>query len=150
MGQPIEICNDIRPLAKPTVTFGKGIYTTTATTASTAAAAAAAQAQGFTTTGIVRNPQYSTGLSDEIPMVMHAAAKVQADLRSVIDRSSFVKSKGTIQINVGDNTVQLVGQVGNEKEYRLVEGMVRTMPGVAGERDVLNELKIVPMKGNGQ
>jgi osmotically-inducible protein OsmY len=149
-GNPTKYATTFGPLAKPTVTFGKGIYTTTATTTSSAAAAAATQANGFTTTGIVRNPQYSTVLSDEIPMVIHTAEKLQADLRAVIDRSSYVKNKGAIQINISENAVHLVGQVATEKEYRLVEGMVRTTPGVSGYRDVKNELRIVPVIVSGQ
>jgi hypothetical protein len=149
-GNPNKYATTFGPLAKPTVTFGKGIYTTTATTTSSGAPSAATQANGFTTTGTVRNPQYITTISDEVPMVVHSAEALQSELRDVIDRSSFVKSKGTIQINVTGNTVYLVGQVATEKEYRLVEGMVRTTPGVGGVRDVQNELKIVQVKGSGQ
>ena len=42
-----------------------------------------------------------------------------------------------------DGVIVLVGQVASEREFRLIEGMARTTPGV---RDVLNELKIVPTK----
>jgi hypothetical protein len=149
-GNPSKYATTFGPLVKPTVTFGKGIYTTTATTTSAGAPSAATQANGFTTTGTIRNPQYTTVLSDEVPLVVHSAGALQSELRDVIDRSSFVKSKGTIQINVRGSTVHLVGQVATEKEYRLVEGMVRTTPGVAGVRDVQNELKIVQVKVSGQ
>lgn len=149
-GKPSQYATTFGPQTKGTVTFGKGIYTTTATTTSAGAPSAATQANGFTTVGTVRNPQYITTISDEVPLVVHRAEAVQAELRDVIDRSSFVKSKRTIQINVSGNTVHLVGQVATEKEYRLVEGMIRTTPGVAGVRDVLNELKIVQVKVSGQ
>jgi hypothetical protein len=142
LGQPSKYANSFGPLAKPTVTFGKGIYTTTATT-TTNTPTTTTQANGFTTTGIVRNPQYTTVLSEELPPVIHKSDAILADVRSVIDRSTFVTNKNAIQVNVTGNIIELRGAVGTEKERRMVEGMVRMSPGVY---DVQNKLTIVQSK----
>lgn len=142
MGQPSKFLSG--PV-KDTVTFGKAIYTTTtATTSAGAASTITNPANGFTLNGVIRNPQYVTALSSDIPMVVHNTAALQSDVRSTIDRSSFVKSQATVQINVvSDGVVVLSGLVRSGREAELIEGMVRTTPGV---RDVQNELKIVATK----
>jgi hypothetical protein len=142
MGLPSKFLNG--PV-KDTVTFGKGIYSTTTTaTAASGASTITNPANGFTLNGIIRNPQYVTAVSSDIPMVVHNPAALQADVKSTIGRSSFVQSQATVQVNAAnDGVIVLVGQVASEREFRLIEGMARTTPGV---RDVLNELKIVPTK----
>jgi BON domain len=141
MGKPTNYATSFGPLAKPVVTFGKGIYSTTAGAVSTSASTITNPANGFTEYGVFRNPPYSTVLSSDLPMVSHSASALQADARSVIDRSSFLRNPRAIQVSASDGVVQLSGQVASEKERRIVEGMVRMTPGV---RNVQNELKVVP------
>lgn len=140
MGLPSKFING--PV-KDTATFGKGIYTTTtAATSASAASTITNPANGFTLNGVIRNPQYVTALSSDIPIVVHNTAALQSDVKSTIDRSSFVKSQATVQINVvNDGVVVLSGLVRSGREAELIEGMVRTTPGVRG---VQNDLKIAP------
>ena len=51
----------------------------------------------------------------------------------------MVKNPGGIAIEVEGGTVVLKGQVSDDDQRRLVEGMMRLTPGV---RDVRNELKV--------
>jgi hypothetical protein len=141
MGKPANYGNNFGPLAKPIVTFGKGIYSTTAGAVPTSASTVTNPANGFTENGVYRNPPYATVLSSELPMVIHPASALQADVRSIIDRSSFIRNPTAVHVRAGEGVVQLTGQVASEKERRLVEGMARMTPGV---RDVQNNLQIVP------
>ena len=132
------------PPTTQTVTFGTGIYTpTTSTSGSQTATTATQQAHGFTTYGTVRNPAYATVLSDDIPLVVHTAPALQSTVRAVIDRSTYIKSKGTVGVTVTGNTVELSGVVGSDRERRTIEGMVRMTPGV---RDVQNLLQVAAPK----
>ena len=127
---------------KPFVTFGKANYTTTTSTAPSSSNTVPTT-NGWNTYGVFRNPPYATVLSSEMPRVVHDTGVLQPELRSTIDRSSFITSQGTVQLKVNDGVVVLDGQVASEKEFRIIEGMMRTTPGVRG---VVNELRIVPTK----
>ncbi len=130
--------------AKPTATFGQGIYTkTTTTTGSAAASTTASQAHGFSSTGTTRAPVYSTVLSDDLPLVVHKTSALQTSVQGIIDRSTYIKNKSGITVTVTGNTVDLTGQVTTERERRTIEGMVRMTPGV---RDVRNALQVVQAK----
>jgi hypothetical protein len=142
-GQPSKYATTFGPLAKPTVTFGKGIYTTTASTNSTAAASTTTAPTGFSTTGTVRNPQYTTALSEEIPLVFHQPAALLADVKDVIARSSKLQSKNGILVGVDGATILLTGQVSSDRERQLAEAMVSMTPGV---RSVQNALVVAPTK----
>ena len=64
--------------------------------------------------------------------------ELQNDLRQMISRSSAIKDPGRILVKIEGNTVVLTGAVSDDKESRMVEGMVRLTPGV---RTVRNELQ---------
>ncbi len=131
-------------LKYPKGIFGKTLYTATTTTAGGGGAGAAAnQKVGFTTYGTPRSSVYSTVLADDLPLVVHKTDDLFVKVKAVIDRSSYLPSKGNIQISMEGTTVQLQGQVGSEKERRTAEGMVRMTPGV---RVVENQLQVVELK----
>jgi hypothetical protein len=143
VGQPTKYQTVFGAL-KPTGTFGKGLYITTASTSTGGASSiAATQATGFSTLGIPRSPQYTTVLSEDVPFVFHSSDALYADVRSVLDQASFLANRGNVQVTVQNGIVMLTGQVASAKEFRMVEAQVRFTPGVRG---VLNELKIAPSK----
>ena len=104
---------------------------------------AATTAPGFTTYGVSRAPVYSTVLGDDLPIVQHAVPRLLADIRGSIERSSTLKSKGSITVSIEGNVVMLRGEVGSERELRIAEGLARMTPGVG---DVRNELKLANSK----
>ncbi len=66
-------------------------------------------------------------------------AKMQTDLRSLIDASSGIANAKGISVLAGEGgVVVLKGAAKDEDEARLIEGMIRLTPGV---RSVQNELK---------
>ncbi len=129
---------------RPSVTFGKANYaSTTATGAGAAASAATNQTNGFTTVGTPRNPQYTTVLSEDVPLVVHKTDVLQSEIRDVINRSEKLKSKNAIQIAVTNGIVILSGQVGTDRERQVAEAIIGMRPGVRG---VQNDLTIAPTK----
>jgi osmotically-inducible protein OsmY len=62
---------------------------------------------------------------------------VQTDLQSIIDRSSRLPSRSRIAVSYDGSVVVLRGEVRDEKERRLAEGILRLSPGV---REIRNEL----------
>ncbi|MBX9682139.1 MAG: BON domain-containing protein [Gemmataceae bacterium] len=93
----------------------------------------------FNTAAMRKTPGYTTSLSDEFPLPVRVPAQVATNLRSVLDRSSQLRSQGTIQVRVENEVVVLTGTVANDRERRLAENLLRLTPGVA---DVVNELQI--------
>jgi BON domain len=94
----------------------------------------------FSTVGMRRTPAYATGLGYSGPVAAPPApSKLQVELRSILDGSSALTSSGDIVVTVAGSTVVLKGRVPNERERRLVEGMVLLTPGV---HEVRNELRI--------
>lgn len=65
-------------------------------------------------------------------------AQMQADLQTVIGRSSMIANPGAITISMDGPIVILRGNVKDEDEARTAEGMIRLSPGV---KQVRNELK---------
>ena len=116
------------------------LYVATPSAATSATTATSNAGTGFNSYGIPRSPLYSTVLADDIPIPKHESAAVQADLKSMIARSSFLKNKAAIQVQMDGSVAILSGVVGNEKERRIAEGLVRTTPGVL---DVRNELQVM-------
>jgi BON domain len=112
-------------------TYGKGIYTTTTSTSTSTAGGSTHQPTSVLSQG-PRAPQYSTVLSDNLPIVVHATAELQTSVQAMIDRSTYIKNRDGIKITVSGNTVELSGQVTSERERRTIEGMVRMTPGVRG------------------
>ena len=142
MGLPSKFLTG--PPATPTATFGKGIYTTTVSTSTAGGASTTAtQATGFNTVGTPRNPQYSTVLSDDLPVKIHSSSAIHSEVRDVLDRSEKLKNKNAIRVAVNGNTVVLSGQVGTDRERQLAEAMVTMTPGVRG---VLNQLTVALAK----
>ncbi len=65
-------------------------------------------------------------------------AQMQADLQTVIGRSSMIANPSAINISMEGPIVVLRGNVKDEDEARTAEGMIRLSPGV---KQVRNELK---------
>jgi len=64
---------------------------------------------------------------------------LRAEVQTILDRSSKIQSKGTIQVGLEGNTLVLRGLVKNDHERRLAEAIARLTPGV---RDLRNELAV--------
>jgi hypothetical protein len=134
------------PPTNPTVTFGKGNYTSTTQGATTQAGGGQATTTSTTAAtnygtqpGLVRNPQYVTVLTESVPPVVHQSGALFAEVRDVIDRSSRLQNKSAIQVNVNGDTVILSGQVASDRDRVLVESIVKMTPGV---RNVDNQLQV--------
>lgn len=80
---------------------------------------------------------YSATLKFPAKPILHT--EVHAEVRSILDRSTMLKNPAGIQVALEDRTVVLRGNVADDDERRLVEGMIRLTPGV---RDVRNELTV--------
>jgi hypothetical protein len=122
--------------------FGQPLYSSVISTqqqSSTAAISTQSQQMGFSTWGMRRAPSYYTALSEDLPVRVHAPAKLKQDLYAVLQRSSSLPSKQNIEIQVQDSVVILRGQVSGPRERRLAEALIRLSPGVY---DVQNELQI--------
>lgn len=90
----------------------------------------------FSTFGSSRASTYITTLGFTPPKI--APGRLQSDLQQVAARSEFMTSRN-IQLAHEDGTVVLRGQVADERERRLAEGIVRLTPGV---RSLRNELVV--------
>ena len=121
--------------------FGQPVYPITAATATTTATPTTSARKGFTTLGIRKAPSYVTALSDDIPLVKHAPAQLEQQLRQVIERSSALRSRDRIQLHVEGAFVRLQGQVASERDRRIAESLIRLTPGV---QNVVNELTVNP------
>jgi hypothetical protein len=88
-------------------------------------------------TGGVRRPAYVTKVV--FPVRPKPPGEMQSDLRDVFARSSALAQHSDVQVHVDGQAVVLKGEVADDRERRLVEGMVRLTPGV---REVLNQLVI--------
>ncbi len=127
---------------KTTGTFGQPIYgTTTATTTGAGTGQRTTTntntAVGFSTIGIRKNTPFVTTLAEDLPLVTHTL--VRTDLQAVLERSSMLKSKNGIAVEVDGPVVVLRGEVASDRERRLAEGILRLSPGV---REVRNELRV--------
>lgn len=65
--------------------------------------------------------------------------KLYGEVRSVLDRSTSLPSRGNIQLRMNGPGLILEGTVADERERRLAEGLVRLTPGV---REVENRLQV--------
>jgi hypothetical protein len=93
----------------------------------------------FDTAAMRKTPGYTTSLSDEFPLPVRIPTQMTANLRNVLDRSTQLRSQGSIQLRVENEVVVLTGTVANDRERRLAENLIRLSPGVA---DVVNELQV--------
>jgi hypothetical protein len=91
----------------------------------------------FTSVGMQRTPTYTTVLdfNYQPPAVAQRVGEVQRVL-AVSDR---LPSRGNIRVSYVNGLWLLQGEVADERERRLAEGMVRLTPGVT---EVRNELSI--------
>jgi osmotically-inducible protein OsmY len=64
---------------------------------------------------------------------------MQSELRDLVARSSAFAQLSDVQVHVDGQAVVLKGEVADDRERRLVEGMIRLTPGV---REVRNELEV--------
>jgi osmotically-inducible protein OsmY len=121
-GQPLFAVQTVA-----TVTTGPGVSTATTT------------ANGYTSQSVRRSPNYTTALSEDLPLVRPTLAR--ADVQSIIDNSTVLTSRSGINVDVQGPVVVLRGQVASAKDRRIAEGMLRMTPGVL---DVVNDLRVVP------
>jgi osmotically-inducible protein OsmY len=108
-----------------TVTTGPGVSTATTTTS------------GYTSQSVRRSPNYTTALSEELPIVRPTL--IRANVQDIINRSTVLTSASGITVDVQGPVVVLRGEVATAKDRRIAEGMLRMTPGVL---DVVNELRI--------
>ena len=131
-----------------TVAFGQPVYTPAALPTPTAAATSTIQpskagtaATGFTSVGQRKAPGYVTTVGDDVPLIRHIPARLRSEVEQVLARSSSLKSKGTIAVNVEEGGVAvLTGRVMTARERGLAEALVRMTPGV---QNVQNNLQVV-------
>jgi hypothetical protein len=91
-------------------------------------------------TGNVRRPAFVTQVA--FPVRRISSGQVQTELRDVIARSSALSQPADIQVNMEGQAVVLKGEVADDRERRVVEGMIRLTPGV---HEVRNQLKVREM-----
>ncbi len=130
--------------------------TGTGTTGRTGTTATSGAANRTSTTGTNRNASFNSNSNftggEVIPLqraISYTAtlrfaspaivpAQMQADLQTVIGRSSMIANPSAINISMDGPIVVLRGNVKDEDEARTAEGMIRLSPGV---KQVRNELK---------
>jgi hypothetical protein len=86
---------------------------------------------GASSAGIRRAPPYVTVPVFDLPE-RRPSEMVRTDLQQVVARSSRLPSRENIRVSVDGSVVVLRGQVRDERERRLAEAVVRTMPAVRG------------------
>jgi hypothetical protein len=128
-------------------TFGQPIYpvpalpTVTAANTATITTSKAGAATGYTSVGARRTPAYITAASETLPLVRHDPAKLQFELQQILARSSVLKSKDRIRVEIMDGAVaRLTGIVASAHDQRIAEGLVRLTPGV---QNVKNDLQVI-------
>lgn len=99
---------------------------------------------GASSAGMRRAPGYITQPVFDMPARPTMAA-VRTDLQGIISRSSRLPSRGNIQVLSEGDTIVLRGQVRDERERRLAEGVLRLSPGVY---QVRNELQTTASGGS--
>src|SRR5262245_19515023 len=118
--------------------FGQPLFATTTTTATTSTGGnTMAQGTGFTTIGTRKNPQYSTTLAYDVPLIKPVLNR--GELQRVVTLSPRLTAGNGIAVSVEGDTVVLRGEVGSDRERRVAEGIIRMTPGV---RNVSNELRV--------
>jgi hypothetical protein len=136
-----------------TLTFGTPLYgsanvstTTNRSTTNAYGTALTTQASpysGASSSGIRRAPQYiAEPVFDRMPRP--SASAMQANLQAIIARSSRLPSRNNVSVSMEGPVVVLRGQVRDERERRLTEGVVRMEPGVREVRNLLMPLAKSP------
>jgi hypothetical protein len=94
---------------------------------------------GFSTGALPHPASFVTTLDAPAPPDPATAAKLVAEAQQVVARSSALPSKNAIRVTSQDGMIVLRGEVADQRERRLAEGLVRLTPGV---HDVRNELVV--------
>jgi hypothetical protein len=116
--------------------YGKSTTTTSSSTRGGLGSSSQSSQQSGILIPIPVQINYTAQMRFPTPPV--AAGKMQTDLRVVLDNTSQIANPKAVQIIVdANNNVILRGNVADEDEARLVEGIVRLTPGV---RAIQNEL----------
>jgi hypothetical protein len=95
--------------------------------------------QGFTTLTLPKSIQYSTSLSEDVPLVAHVPSAMQAKLAGILARSTMLSDRGQIRVGVQGDVVVLTGRASKDSQRGLAERIVRTEPGVT---QVLNQIQV--------
>ncbi|MGL6095592.1 MAG: BON domain-containing protein [Fimbriiglobus sp.] len=82
---------------------------------------------------------YTSTLQLPVPAPAVRLAKLETDLRAIVDRSVVISAPQNIGVSIVDGVVVLRGTARDDDESRLVEGMIRLTPGVT---EVRNELVV--------
>ena len=120
--------------------FGQPVYSTTTTISNLSSLANSNNSGfGFTTVNQPKGPHYTTSLADDIPLITRSAEVQQKELIDLLARSSRIKSKDRMRIDIQGAVVVLSGEAANEHDRRLAESLLRLTPGVVA---VDNRLKL--------
>jgi hypothetical protein len=95
--------------------------------------------QGFTTLGLPRSIPYATGLSEDVPLIAHSSPAMKSKLSDVLARSSMLRDRGQMRVDVQGNVVVLSGTATSDRQRLLAERLVRLEPGVV---DVQNRITL--------
>jgi hypothetical protein len=127
--------------------FGQPLYgttkTPTTTTTGTTSSVSSAGSTGFNTVGTRRAPAYTTTLGFTFaqgPGPVASPGGMQIKLGDVLQRSTMLPGRD-LQVVIAGSTVILRGQVADDNQRRLAEGMIRLEPGV---REVVNQIRVAP------
>lgn len=134
-----------------TVTFGQPLYNISTSGQTRGGTATIRSGTGGNTGNATATgqgdigPVISTARAPMVATVLKFAAtpkdagQMTGDIKDLLQRSSIVTSKNSINVQVADRIVRLTGTVSTQDERRHVEALVRLAPGV---RDVANELQV--------
>ncbi|HET6573173.1 MAG TPA: BON domain-containing protein [Fimbriiglobus sp.] len=87
---------------------------------------------------LTRQISYTATLQIPRPAPAAAAARVQTEVRAMLDRSTMIANPAGVQVVTQGPVVVLRGTARDEDEARLIANMIRLTPGV---REVRNELQ---------
>ena len=94
---------------------------------------------GAVMTETTRRPAVAAMLDETFPLNLPTGSRLEADLRSILDRSTSFTNRDNISISVDGRIVTLHGVVPNASERRLAESLLRMTPGVGM---IKNELTV--------
>ncbi len=115
----------------PTVAFGQPLFAVTGTKTTTVTSTQTLTTPaGYSTVGQRKAPLYTTGLSEDIPIVLHNPGILASELNAIIQRSTKLNNRQNIRVSVENGVVVLRGSVPTAREKRLSEALIRLTPGV--------------------
>ena len=95
--------------------------------------------QGFTTITLPKSIQYSTSLSEDVPLVAHVPSVMQDKLAGLLARSSMLRDRRQMRVDVQGNVVVLSGKAASERDREHAESILRLEPGVT---EVVNQIQV--------